>query len=354
VVCESQTIPIYENSFFDSSKAKSYSRIEHLAKIPSLSFVGWRHVLMGMFTTAFDASGHESDQLIMVVAGFISSANDWIDFSKKWKERLAKDGLKYFHMKEFKYLWLNDEPRRRALLNDLMEVIRTHAYLKFGVMVSIKGFGVNFSEAEKEEWLLNAYSFAGYKSVKEVCKWAQREHIKSSIEHIFEEGDLGRGKLEKLAEDSGHILQFRPGKEDRTTDSGNVISAFVPLQAADFLAAEYFMEAERRLKRNTRRDKPRWGYLQFNDMRGTIRQATGEKLKDLHRLLEITKESDIFLGEQHKKGCHSMSNPGRKVYIPLSEKKALAGLLAVKPTEDMPRHTQATTAKPKRKRKRSN
>ncbi|MGB9488269.1 MAG: hypothetical protein WCD04_19420, partial [Terriglobia bacterium] len=69
---------------------------------------------MGMFTTAFDASGHESDQLIMVVAGFISSVDDWTDFSKKWKERLAEDGLEYFHTKEFSDWRLDDDPRRRS------------------------------------------------------------------------------------------------------------------------------------------------------------------------------------------------------------------------------------------------
>lgn len=250
---------------------------------------------MGMFTTAFDASGHESDQLIMVVAGFISSVDDWTDFSKKWKERLAEDGLEYFHTKEFSDWRLDDEPRRRSLLNDLMELIKAHAYRKFGVVVSNKGFATNFSEADRKEWRLTAYSFAGYRSVMEVSKWAMRDQIKSPIEHIFEEGDLGRNKLEKSATNSGHNIQFRPGKKDRKTDSGNVISAFVPLQAADFVAAEYFMEADRRLRIIEKRSKPRWAYIEFDKIAGTISHGTDDKIRESRGLLQITKESDIAL-----------------------------------------------------------
>jgi len=37
-----------------------------------------------------------------------------------------------------------------------------------------------------------------------------------------------------------------------------------------------------------------------------------------------------------------MAKPGNNLRIPLPEKEALSLLLKVKPTADMPRHTQAT------------
>jgi len=46
-----------------------------------------------------------------------------------------------------------------------------------------------------------------------------------------------------------------------------------------------------------------------------------------------------------------MPKPGNKLHIPLPEKEALSLLLKVKPTADMPRHTQATKAKPKTAKK---
>ena len=44
----------------------------------------------------------------------------------------------------------------------------------------------------------------------------------------------------------------------------------------------------------------------------------------------------------------SVPKPGDNVHIPLSEREALAGLLKVKPTTDMPR---PSTHKPAKKRK---
>ena len=40
-----------------------------------------------------------------------------------------------------------------------------------------------------------------------------------------------------------------------------------------------------------------------------------------------------------------MAKPGNKIHIPLPEKKALAGLVAVKPTADMPRRKAAKKRK---------
>lgn len=45
-----------------------------------------------------------------------------------------------------------------------------------------------------------------------------------------------------------------------------------------------------------------------------------------------------------------MGKPGNKIHIPLPEKEELAGLLAVKPTDDTPRCTQVTKAKSKRRK----
>jgi len=69
----------------------------------------------------FDASGHESDQPFLVVAGFVSSASDWDAFSVKWMERLERDGLPYFQGNQFASCsgifegWDQQEGRRRRL-----------------------------------------------------------------------------------------------------------------------------------------------------------------------------------------------------------------------------------------------
>jgi hypothetical protein len=37
----------------------------------------------------------------LAVRGFISSPIDWMNFDGEWREQLAQDGLRYFHMAEF-------------------------------------------------------------------------------------------------------------------------------------------------------------------------------------------------------------------------------------------------------------
>jgi hypothetical protein len=246
------------------------------------------------FVTAFDASGHESDRLIMVVAGFVSSGDEWAKFTTKWKERLGRDALEYFRLSEF-IRWAADEAKKRALVRDLIGIIEPHAFRKFGVVLEVRGMADHFSDADRAEWNLNAYSLASLFCVKYVERWAARERIKVPIEYVFEEGDIGRDQLEKRLRRRGCKVQFKPGKRDRKTGAGSSVPAFVPLQAADFIAGEYFMEAERRVKNIPKRSSPRWPYLQFDRMQGTVRKAMYENLEKLRNLFEIAKTSDAYL-----------------------------------------------------------
>ncbi len=246
-----------------------------------------------MFTAAFDASGHESDQLIMVVAGFVAPADAWIGFSKLWKDRLARDGLEYFRMEEFKYWRLDDEARRRALLSDLMTLIRAHASRKFGHVLVIKDLNQALSDELKRDWHINAYTLAGMYSVIDVDEWAKfTEKISTSPEYVFEEGDIGQAKLYQEMTNEGFIADFRPGKLNRKTPSGNLIQAFVPLQAADFIAGEYFMEEMRRLTEHSKRPNPRWAFGEFESFMGVIRHSTLEGLRGIQKMFEMCKSLD--------------------------------------------------------------
>src|SRR5450759_1206912 len=83
-----------------------------------------------MLTTAFDISNDEPDHQFLVIAGFVSNAERWKDFDEEWRKRLAVDGLDYFHMQPFAQStrmfkgWDKQEPRRRRLIGDLLDIIR--------------------------------------------------------------------------------------------------------------------------------------------------------------------------------------------------------------------------------------
>src|SRR5438309_1885521 len=109
---------------------RPYNPIEHVATVV-WCLPRWREVLLVMLQTAFDAAGHEVDHSCISVAGFISSAEDWIKFDEAWRKRLTADRLTYFRMSDFAQFsgefadrdaW--KESRRRALLGNLIEIIR--------------------------------------------------------------------------------------------------------------------------------------------------------------------------------------------------------------------------------------
>lgn len=98
-----------------------------------------------MLTACFDASGSENDPKTpyLAVAGYVSTADRWITFSQLWNTRLREDGLDYFRMSEFAHStksfagWKLEENRRRNLLKDLVELIKTHTIKMFGCAVKI-------------------------------------------------------------------------------------------------------------------------------------------------------------------------------------------------------------------------
>jgi hypothetical protein len=252
---------------------------------------------MGMIA-AFDASGDECSQLILVVAGFISSAGDWEDFSKKWLDRLQRDGIKYMHMKEYAHStgqfadgWKGNKPRRDALLGDLMDILSSHTYRKFGMVITNETFRNSISAETQKEWHLNAYSLAGRSCAKQINEWAMEERYRSPIELVFEKGDIGSGKLHaRLVEDGYQAPSFKP-KKDEFTPEGVLIPAFVPLHAADFLAYELFLEVTRIAKGDTEH-APRWAFLEFYRKVGDIGTYKIDDLKRFQSMVDLTKTVD--------------------------------------------------------------
>ncbi len=249
---------------------------------------------------AFDASGDESSQLVIVVAGFVSSAQCWEDFSEKWLERLASDGISYMHMREFAHSrgqfangWKENEPRRKALLSDLIDIIKAHAFHKFGVVVTNETFKNTLSLETLKEWHLNGYALAGRSCGKQINEWLLSERWNTTIEMVFEEGDRDATLLHvRLVEDSYQAPIFKP-KKDRRTHEGVLLPAFVPLQAADFLAYEIFLEVTRTMQNSPR--QVREPLIAFDRILGEIGTYKVEDLKQFQNLTDITKRVDDWL-----------------------------------------------------------
>lgn len=261
------------------ASATTFTTIEHLAKTVWLS--SWRTGSFAMLTACFDASGHPK-QKSLLVAGFVASVSDWLDFDAAWYARLGEDGLPYFHMQEFAQSdgifsegWKGDESRRRSLLGDLYKIIHSHVYRKFGSAVLNPELNRTLSAKAQQEFNLSAYGLAGRGVVENVMQWIASEGIQPA-EFVFEKGDLNHGHLVNLLTEEGlPVPSFKP-KRNTPTKYGLTIPGFSPLQAADILAYEYRLVLERDAASPTR-----WGYEQFDKMPGEIRKYSLENLRTI-------------------------------------------------------------------------
>jgi hypothetical protein len=256
-----------------------------------------------MFKAAFDASGTDNN-VVLSVAGFVSSVKDWDDFSVKWEHRLSGDGISYFRAVEFAHSrgqfggWKDQEERRRKLAADLMEVLKSHVYRKFGCSIVNKDFN-KLDKSMREECLLSAYSVAGRTCEKDVREWARWvEKITSHVEPVFEQGDADQEKLRRrLARDLGCEPIFRP-KKDQVLSDGSIRPRFVPLQAADWLAYELSLAVGRFGRGKLKNESDlRWPMQQFISIPGECAVYGAEEVDRLEEMLKLVGELSIWWRE---------------------------------------------------------
>ncbi len=199
-----------------------------------------------MLVGYFDASG-SVDQRAFAVAGYVASVEAWLAWCGCWTERLAQDGLAYFHTTDFNASraefsgWKGDERRRRQLIIDLTGIIRDAGLTrKFGTVIDTSHIAQEFSEVEQRHWKLTPFLLMARTCMGQIRQWAIREGIQKWPALVFEDGDTGRGDLqERFRLDQIPSPQFAP-KRDRVGTDGLLVEGAIPLQAADLLAYELF------------------------------------------------------------------------------------------------------------------
>lgn len=271
--------------------------IEHLAKTVWCSPF-WREVRFPMFTTCFDGSGKERDHHYLVVAGFLSSANDWIEFSRLWEERLQQDCITCFHATDFRTShgefesWRNQESRRRKLLGDLVDLIKSHAYRQFGCVVEFT-YKDCLSPEMLNRFAINAYTLAARTCFRDVEWWARAERTCSPIEYVFEDGDVGKGLLiERLERDGFQTPAFKYKKD--TWKKGIFNPKFVPLQACDLWAYEIFQAVKTQ-------SEERWAYQELKRIPGEVKTWDIEDLQNLQEHLQVIANLDDWTSKHFAK-----------------------------------------------------
>ncbi len=231
----------------------SYSMVEHLAK--SLWFSRWQEGRFAVFSAYFDASGHETDVRTthVTVAGFIASADSWMQFEKDWIDCLTKyeifnnHGKPEFHMSDcanYTYHfegWRCIEGIRQSLLRELIEIIKPCGR-KISCVVNIDEYKNSLDRELRDKFDFNAAYVLGGRAcagrVNEMCRIDKSPQI-CNVQFFFEDGD-GAGIQTSLRErflgDAFPKPLFKP-KRDRYSRAGELIErGLVPFQAADVVA----------------------------------------------------------------------------------------------------------------------
>jgi hypothetical protein len=271
------------------------SSFEHYAR--TISPLHWGESLIAMLTVCFDGSGKDhGDHRIMVVAGFASFAKLWEDFTIKWNKRLQEDGLPYFHAKEFAHSkevfadgWKGDELRRRKLSSDLMSIIWEFGLRKFGCILILKDFKHATAKRKNTDpnWpVIDAYAMAAMRAVESFHHYAKGEGITHNVRYVFEKGDPEHS-LRKIFEGFGYLPPDFFWAKPHTDNKGFSYEPFVGLQAADWLAYEYFLDAQRILY-STHRD--RWALSEFEKMPGGL-VLTGESVRDHEAMARLAADA---------------------------------------------------------------
>jgi hypothetical protein len=96
------------------------------------------------FTAYFDGSGSPDEGKAFVVAGYLSSADQWLQFDREWRECLEDEGVSSFHMRDFApslrefAAWKDDEPRRKQFLGRLIRITKFHVRKSIGNAVILR------------------------------------------------------------------------------------------------------------------------------------------------------------------------------------------------------------------------
>lgn len=239
---------------------------------------------MASFTACFDASGQEHEHGYVVVAGFVSTAEEWISFSEKWNETLKRYGLTEFHANhcqnykgEFKD-WKGDDAKRIQLWCDLLQIIKSTAFQKFASGIVIEDWQSKVSQKTKLKWKMNAYALCAILCAERVREWARRNAICTPLRYVYESGDPKSGVIIEHFKRDGFPFPNFENKYDKIVD-GVLQPAFIPLQAADFLAYEIFLTK----KILAKKAKPALSrpIHAFQEMPEQLRIFKGKKLDDL-------------------------------------------------------------------------
>jgi hypothetical protein len=225
------------------STCTEYSPVRHLAAVFPVD--ERRDRRMAMLTFYGDESySHPPAPLVYTIAGYISDVHRWENFEREWAKVLKREGIEFFHMKDFAQkkgiyeTW--DDKKRIKFLRTLQYIIKSNTEKDFAVSVVVADYDTLIPpNTNLRTGFGEPHVFAVIGCMKDIHVWQARQGINKPIHYVFEKGSRHDSMVKRVFEalDSEHIEFYRAA--GGVSFWGKDMS---PLQAADMLAYENRLE----------------------------------------------------------------------------------------------------------------
>jgi hypothetical protein len=168
---------------------------------------------------------------VLVLAGYISTAEKWSAFSKEWEQGLTLRQSLPFKMSEIDL----ESEQQMEYVRYLYRVIEQHVDAQVGVAINCEELAKWVPEMDVQQRLVNPY-LLGHKAIINVTAQLQRQAgLTDKIDFIFDK----RSEASKIQRGFDYYLTTLTPEFEEVTGNPPIFrddKEFLPLQAADLLA----------------------------------------------------------------------------------------------------------------------
>lgn len=183
---------------------------------------------MVQYVAYFDDSGHPNDQDVVLVAGFVSTKEQWHLFERDWRQVLDPLGIDVFHMADFEGSPRWSRFQKDVTVERLARTVATRAQFLIAHVVPMAAYRTINEEYAFEQEIGAPYALAARTAARSLNEWKARQPGRDEVLLVFEHGSKHKGDFIEVMKRDGLPTPSFAAKE------------CLPLQAADFLAWETF------------------------------------------------------------------------------------------------------------------
>lgn len=212
---------------------------------------------MCMLSLYADESGTDGRSPVVVVAGYVASADSWAAFQVEWKQFCDDNKIKDFHATDFlahkKEFTVENgwtDKRTESATRIVDNIISKH--VEFGVVaVTIIADCEKLFPVKGRKKFSFEYAAAAMVMANEVTKWADKKGYTEPIQFIFDRGPHGKGYV------MSGIDRWRDMNHERSHLVGGY-SFPCRNQYPQLLAADWVVNYTGRISQNYLRDSKTW------------------------------------------------------------------------------------------------